>query len=549
MGAGQTVRRRLGLRSPVRGVIYIAVANCRWNGRVLGMSADAALGIDVGTTNVKVVLLDGDGELASTAHRQLTSHTDGEIGEQDASATWEAVQAAVREVTSGAAAVAASVRSIGVCSQYSSIVPVDEAGDPVAPMVMWTDKRGTDHSFELLMSSDDAMEIWVDRHGIPPVGGGLSLAHMLHLQRDRPDVHERTVTWLESMDFVNMRLTGEVAANQGTMFMSELCDNRTLGATDYDPLLVEMSTLDADRLPRLRGFDEPVGTLSPSVAAELGLPTDAVVYGGVNDTVAAAVATGAFRDGHGGLSIGTTSVLIDTLGDKRADLDHELLSMPSPFPDTYVLWAENGIGGRALEHILTDVVHAVDVLADHTTDDEFARLDAALESVPAGSGGVMFLPWLNGSLSPSSSPTMRGGFINMSIETKRADMVRAVAEGVAHNLAWLLPHAENFTGKQMDEIAFLGGAARSAQWCQILSDVLGRPVCPVPQADWAVARGVADLARFRHGDLDRSELEGGVAPVARYEPNESNQDLYGSMQQQFVAAFEALRPIHEALNS
>ncbi|MGI9578255.1 MAG: xylulokinase [Microthrixaceae bacterium] len=513
------------------------------------MSGDAALGIDVGTTNVKVVLVDGDGQVSATAHRQLSSHTDGDIGEQDASATWKAVSAAVREVTSGAAAVASDVGSIGVCSQYSSIVPVDEAGEPVAPMVMWTDKRGTDHSFELLMATDDAMETWVDRHGIPPVGGGLSLAHMLHLQRDRPDVHARTATWLESMDFVNMRLTGEIAANQGTMFMSELCDNRTLGVSEYDPLLVEMSTLDADRLPALRGFDEPVGNLSPAVAADLGLPADAVVYGGVNDTVAAAVATGAFRDGHGGLSIGTTSVLVDTLDDKHVDLDHELLSMPSPFPDTYVLWAENGIGGRALEHILTDVVHAVDVLADHTTDDEFARLDAALESVSAGSGGVMFLPWLNGSMSPANSPTMRGGFINMSIQTNRADMVRAVAEGVAHNLAWLLPYAETFTGKRMDEISFLGGAARSAQWCQILADVLGRPVGPVPNADWAVARGVADLARHRHGILDRSELEAGVPPAARFEPNASNRDLYDAKQEQFVAAFEALRPIHEALNS
>ncbi len=512
------------------------------------MGAEAALGIDVGTTNVKVVLVDGDGGLAATAHRQLSSHVDGDVGEQDASATWSAVASAIAEVTAAGPALARSVGSVGVCSQYSSIVPVDEAGEPVAPMVMWTDKRGTDHSFELLMASEDAMETWVEHHGIPPVGGGLSLAHMLHLQRDRPDVHSRTAVWLESMDFITMRLTGNVAANQGTMFMSQLCDNRTLGVTEYDPLLVEMSTLDANRLPPLAGFDEPVGTVSAPVASELGLPADAVVYGGVNDTVAAAVATGAFQPGRGGLSIGTTSVLVDTLGEKRVDLDHELLSMPSPFPDTYVLWAENGIGGRALEHILIDVVHAVDVLADHTTDDEFARLDAALASVPAGSGGVIFLPWLNGSLSPSSSPTMRGGFINMSIETNRADMVRAVTEGVAHNLAWLLPHAESFTGKRMDEIAFLGGAARSAQWCQTIANVLDRPVGPVPHADWAVAMGVADLARHRHGDLDRTELESGVEPEVRYEPDDTTREMYDAAQEQFIAAFEALRPIHEALN-
>lgn len=508
----------------------------------------AALGIDVGTTNVKVVLVGPDGGLEAAAHRQLRGHQEGDVGEQDAMATWSSVASAIREVTGRSPDVAARVGPIGCCSQYSSIVPVDAAGEPVAPMVMWTDRRGTDHSLELLLSRDDAMDTWVERHGIPPVGGGLSLAHMLHLQRDRPEVHARTATWLESMDFVNMRLTGVAVANQGTMFMSELCDNRTLGVTEYDPVLVAMSGIDADRLPRLARFDEPVGTLRSDVATDLGLPAGAVVHGGVNDTVAAAVATGAFMAGRGGLSIGTTSVLVDTLDQKRVDLDHELLSMPSPFPDTYVLWAENGIGGRALEHILLNVVHAVDVLADHTTDDEFARLDEALASVDPGSGGLLFLPWLNGSLSPASSPTMRGGFINMSTETNRACMVRAVTEGVAHNLAWLLPHAERFTGKSMEQIAFLGGAARSRVWCQILADVLGRPVGPVPHADWAVARGVADLARHRHGLIERPELEGNVEPEVTFEPDEANRALYDEMQEQFVAAFEALRPIHEALN-
>jgi xylulokinase len=191
----------------------------------------------------------------------------------------------------------------------------------------------------------------------------------------------------------------------------------------------------------------------------------------------------------------------------------------------------------------------VDVLADHATDDEFARLDDALASVAPGSGGLLFLPWLNGSLSPASSPTMRGGFINMSFETDRACMVRAVTEGVAHNLAWLVPHAERFTGSPMEQLAFLGGAARSREWCRILADVLDRPVGPVPHADCAVARGVADLARCRHGLLDREDLEGNVEPEAVYEPDQANRALYDAHQEQFVAAFEALRPIHEALNS
>ena len=498
---------------------------------------------------MKVVLVDPAGSVVGTAQRQLVTHMDGDIGEQDASDLWSSVVSAVSEATSKAPEVAAQVGAVGCCSQYSSIVPVDADGDPVAPMVMWTDKRGTDHSFELLMETDDALDLWVERHGIPPVGGGLSLAHMLHLQRDRPDVHAATSTWLEPMDFVTMRLTGEVQANQGTMFMSQLCDNRSLGVTEYDSVLVERSRIDADRLPPLGSQEEPVGTLRPDVAAQMGLPDTALVYGGVNDTVAGAVASGAFGAGTAGLSIGTTSVLIDTLAEKRVDLDHELLSMPAPFEDTYVLWAENGIGGRALEHILLNVVHAVDELADHHTGDEYRMLDAALGSVPAGSNGLLFLPWLNGSLSPASSPTMRGGFINMSLESTRTDLVRAVTEGVAHNLRWLLPFAERFTGSPMEEIAFLGGAARSREWCQILADVLDRPVGSLAEPDWAVARGVADLARYRHGAMERTELTGPADLGERYLPIEGHRARYDEMHEQFEAAFDALRPIHEALNS
>jgi xylulokinase len=512
------------------------------------MSGAAAVGIDVGTTNVKVVLVDEADTLAASAQRPLVTHQDGDIGEQDAEAMWAAVVEAVSEVTSAVPAVAGEVGAIGCCSQYSSIVAVDGSGAPVAPMVMWTDRRGTDHSWELLAAREDAFETWVDRHGIPPVGNGLALAHMLHLQHDRPDVHAATATWLEPMDFVNMRLTGRMAANQGTMFMSQLCDNRTLGVTEYDADLVEMSGLDADRLPALDPLDAPVGTLTGAVAEQLGLPADAVVYGGVNDTVAGAVATGALLDERGGLSIGTTSVLLDAMDAKAVDLDHELLTMPSPFPDTYLLWAENGIGGRALEHVLVDVVHAVDALADHTTDDEFAQLDEALAAVPAGSGGVLFLPWLTGSLSPDADPNVRGGFLNLSLETGRAHMVRAVTEGVAHNLRWLLPYAEGFTGHPMQEIAFLGGAARSTEWCQILADVLDRPIAPLADPDRAVARGVAGLARHRHGVIDRAELDARVELAGRYEPDPANRERYDAMHEQFEAAFVALRPIHEALN-
>jgi xylulokinase len=213
--------------------------------------------------------------------------------------------------------------------------------------------------------------------------------------------------------------------------------------------------------------------------------------------------------------------------------------MPGPYPDRYVVMAENGLGGKVLEHVLHNVVFAADELADHTVADPFASLDAVLGATTPGAGGVMFLPWLRGSLAPLGSNTIRGGFVHMSLETQRRDLVRAVVEGVAHNLGWLLPFVETFTSERIEEIAFVGGAARSAPWCQVLADVLDRPVAPLVDPDMGAARAMALLAL--NGD------DAAATTAARFEPDPTNRATYATRQVQFEAAYAALLPISEAL--
>ena len=390
---------------------------------------------------------------------------------------------------------------------------------------------------------------WVERHGIPTIGSGLSLGHILYVQHDWPDVHARTAAYLEPMDYVTARATGRITASQHSTYMFQLCDNRTLGATAYDDDLVKLAGVDADKLPQLLPVDAAVGALLPDVAVALGLPETTVVYAGTNDTVTVAVAAGAFTPGRGGLAIGTTSVLVDEVDDFRVDLDHQLFSMPGPFPDRYVVCAENGLGGKVLEHVLHNVVYARDELGDHDADDAFARLGPTLAATEPGAGGVLFLPWLTGSMAPAGDANARGGFVNMSLETDRRSLVRAVVEGVAHNLRWLLPHVETFTGRGIGEVAFVGGAARSPEWCAILADVLDRPVLALAAPATAVARATALLALQRHGELSRTDLDAHVPVAQRYEPRSAHRDLYAARQVQFEAAYAALLPISEALST
>jgi xylulokinase len=499
----------------------------------------AAIGIDAGTTNVKAALVADDGTLVAYTSRPLGMHRVGEVAEQDADLLWAEVWGAVRELTSAHPDVAATVEAFGVCSQYSSIVPVDAHASPVAPMLMWQDQRGTDRCLDIMANHDGAFMLWVERHGIPPVGGGLSLGHVLYLQLDCPEIHERTAAYLEAMDYITARATGRITASQHSTYMYQLCDNRSLGATAYDDDLVKGAGVDPTRLPPLITIDAAVGTLLPHVADEFGIPANTVVYAGTNDTATGGVATGAFTAGRAGVVIGTTSVVVDTVADFRVDLEHQLFSMPGPFPDHYVVNAENGLGGKVLQHVIDEVA---------CLDDGFGSLVDELGASEPGAGGVLFLPWLSGALAPGGSAHARGGFVNMSLQTTRADMVRAVVEGLAHNLAWLVPYVEAFTREPIDDLAFVGGGARVPEVAAILADVVGRPIQALTAPAYGVARATALLALERHGTISRSDVDALVSVDRSYAPDADRHARYAKRQTQFEAAYAALLPISEALN-
>jgi xylulokinase len=507
-----------------------------------------AIGVDVGTTNVKAVLVGDDGGIVASTSCPLVSVRGDGTAEQDANALWEAVRVAIRSLAAIGPAAAREVRALCVCSQYSSIVPVDGAGRPVAPMMLYFDQRGTAASWAIMARDESAFGVFVERHGIPPVGNGLSLGHILYFQNERPDVHAQTAAYLEPMDYVNARLTGRITATQCTMFTTQLCDNRSVGQhLEYDAELVHLSGVDAGKLPRLIPIDGAIGPITDDVATDLGLPPGTMVYAGMNDSQAGAFASGAFRAARGGLAIGTTAVLLDTVDDQRVALDDEMVALPAPIPGRYLAWAENGIAGKAVEHVLEHVLYAADELGDHTTDDHFAALDRVIDAVEPGSNGVLFMPFLAGAMAPSVDTKTRGAFLNLSLDTRRTDLVRAMVEGTAHNVRRLLPVVERFTGNTIDELVFFGGAARSNGWAQVLADVLDRPISTLADPDRAVARAVALVALARHGDI-ADDPDSFVRLENTFDPMPGRRDVYDRVHPEFVAAFEALRPIYHALN-
>ncbi|MGL4300428.1 MAG: FGGY-family carbohydrate kinase, partial [Candidatus Neomicrothrix subdominans] len=413
-----------------------------------------------------------------------------------------------------------------------------------------------------------------------------SLGHVLHLIAEDPHGDTRFV---EVMDYVTARLTGRVTATRHTMFTTQLCDNRSVAAWSagdasqpdtaalgYDPDLLGASGVDPARLPELVAPDRPVGEVTPEVAARLGVAARSTVATGINDTAAAALATGAAAQGDGGhldvdhgdatrlgvdsddavdlddgepqagviagLAIGTTAVLVTSAPGKAEDLDHEILTMPAP-DGGHLLMAENGLGGRVPEAFLA--------MLDGTgagAAGQFAEAEVALASTEPGAGGVLCLPWLAGSMAPAGSDTARGGLVGVSLATTRSQLIRATFEGVGHNLAWLLRHVEAFIGETIVELRLTGGGAEVAGWPQVIADVVNRPVRVVADPSVAVARAAALRALAQVSDRSAAPAES-ASPEPVLSSNPETRAVYDGHQRAFEATFEALGPVWNLLSS
>lgn len=501
-----------------------------------------ALGIDVGSSSVKTVLLAEDGGLIASTSRALRTTHDGDAVTQDPAALWQAVRDSIIEIVGEHPAEAALISDIGVCSQYSSVVAVDGNGVPVSPIIMYMDRRGTEACWSIMEKFPDAFEVFLERHGIPPIGAGLTLSHILSIENDQHDVDRSAATYLEVMDFVNLLLTGRAAATQATMFAAQVCDNRLVGVTSYDEDLVEMAGINAARLPELLNLGMTVGVVREPVAKKLGLPKHVKVRVGMNDTQAAGFATGVFApesEGgphHVGVMIGTTAVITDSAPGHKVDMERQVLTMPSPVPGRHMVMAENGLAGRSVEHFLT----LMGIRAFEGGD-----FEGSLSRSAPGAGGLLFMPWMSGSMSPSEDASIRGGVLGMSLTTTRDDLVRAAVEGTAFNLGWLLPAVEDLTGAHADRVTFAGGAARSPAWAQTLADVLQRPVDVPRNPELAAAMATARVAIAKSLREDPSTLAPDIA--ANYEPNPALAEMYRNSQEQFVTAFSQNRGICEDL--
>jgi len=244
------------------------------------------------------------------------------------------------------------------------------------------------------------------------------------------------------------------------------------------------------------------------------------------------------------LYVGTSSWLTCHVPFKKTDLMHNMASLPSPVPQRYFVANEQETAGAALTFLRDRMLYDGDPPAS-----AYAEFDRMAGQAEPGSGGVIFTPWLYGERTPVEDRFVRGGFHNLSLSSCRADLVRAVFEGVALNSRWLLGAVERFTRHRLEPIRFIGGGARSAVWCQIFADVLGRAIEQVADPVNANARGAGMLAAVALGELTFDQVPDRVQVARSYPPDPARTGLYDGLFREFTGLYRRNKKAHARLNS
>jgi xylulokinase len=494
-----------------------------------------ALAIDLGTTACKASVIAIDGAVLGSGLTRIPVLFGGDgAAEQDAEQVWtltlDACRAAIAEAGPGAAA---AIVAVCVASQWSSIVPVDRNGSPVAALHMWFDGRGHDLADAVVPDQNgEAARCWADIHGFTP---GTSLRHILWFQ-SQPEIHARTAAYLEPMDYLNARFTGVIAATANSAMPLGLTDNRQLGHADWSPELIALAGVDGSRLPALCRSLSVLAPIRAEVADALGIPRGIDVVTGANDSIAAAFGAGALEPGQAVMMMGTTGVLIAHHRARHVDPERFIVTMPSALDDRYYVVAEGGLGGKLVELALAQA------FGDDAVDggEAFDKMSKAAAASPPGASGVLFLPWVFGSASPALDRRHRGAFLGLSLGTSSCDMARAMLEGISMQMRWLADEVEQAIGVDFGPIRFVGGGAQSDVWASIMADVVARPIVQLANPRHANARGAGFMAFVATGRLALDDLDKLVPVTATFEPDTTTTQLYAER-------LELVRDLHRVL--
>lgn len=488
---------------------------------------DVYLGIDLGTSAVKLLLVDENQREVDQASVALAVQRPRPLwSEQDPEAWWAATEAAITALRQRRPVEIAAVRGIGLAGQMHGAVLLDERAQALRPAILWNDGRSASQCMTLEERAPRSREI-TGNLAMP----GFTAPKLLWVAEHEPEVFRKVRRVLLPKDYLRLRLSGDYASDMsdaaGTLWLD-------VARRAWSPEMLAATALADTAMPRLFEGSEPTGTLRPSLAADWGMRADVVIAGGAGDNAGGAVGAGVVEPGQAFLSLGTSGVYFvatDTFAPNPAGGVHTFCHcLPGRWHQMSVI-----LSAASCLSWITAVTGAANE----------AALLAEME-VTTGDSPVIFLPYLSGERTPHNDPRAKGVFFGLTHGTSRADLGRAVLEGVAFALADG-QDALRAAGTAICEVSVIGGGARSVLWGRILASALGRPLRYHSGGETGPAFGAARLARLAvTGEAPRAVCS--TPPLQRvFEPDATLQDRYAERITIFRRLYRDLRGAFAAI--
>ena len=486
---------------------------------------------DLGTTGNKASLHYDDGRLVTAVTVNYGARfADGGVAEQDPEDWWNAVVEATRSLISRSGVDPNDVTGLIVSGQMMGAVLLDAKYEPVRPAIIWADHRSTAQTARLERIIGQAHAYSLLGHRLDPT---YSLEKVMWVRDNEPEIFAQVCHFCLAKDFVVYRLTGRLVTDSSDASATNAYDQ---GLRAWSPKMIEAADLDAAIFPEVLESTAIVGKLTAEAANATGLSRDTRVVMGGGDGPIAAVGAGVVAPEDGAyVCLGTSSWISFASDSPVYDPLMRTMTFDHVVPGSYVPTATMQAGGASLQWIS-------ELLSPQPSGVNLSALVAEASTAEAATGGLYFLPYLLGERSPYWNPDAAGAFIGISRHHGRAQMTRAVLEGVAFNLFTCL-QAFRESGKAVDRIDAIGGGATSDVWLQIMADVWGVPIRRRSIVEEANSLGAAVTAAV---GLDLVENFGAARNLsevtAEFTPDESRHREYLIRHASFVDGYASLTP-------
>ncbi len=526
-----------------------------------------ALAYDIGTTGVKTCLfeIEKDIKLVASAIEgyELYVFPDGGA-EQDPNEWWAALCSTTKQLLDKSGIDPALIDGISFCSQMQGLVLVDKDGYPVRRAMSYMDQRAREelkkymaHGAQIAGGSIPKVLKSLVITGAASVSVKDPVYKYLWVKDHEPENFKKTHKWLDVKESLIARMTGEFIMTEDSAFATMLLDIRK-GKNCWSDEMCKMFDVDPNHLAKIIKSTDKVGGLTAKAAAELGLKEGTMVYGGGGDASLIGVGAGAVKLHDTHVYIGTSGWVSTVVDKNMVDTSALIAATVGAQPGMYNYFAELETAGKCLEwvkdHLALDEI-GIYLKKTHVAEDMesqytnlYQYMSEVTNSIPAGSNGVIFTPWLHGNRCPFEDPNARGMFYNISLETGKSELIRAVAEGVCLHMRWVLETEEKKT-ETSDVIRFVGGGALADSTSQILADCLGKTVEVVASPQNVGSVGAAVTVAVGLGIID-SVLDAGklIKAEKTFKPNPEVKPAYDKNFAAYKEIYKANKNIFKILN-